>query len=126
MFKIENKQIHITRGDVGTIKITTTEHDGTNYTFKAGDVVRFKVFKVKECNCVAIQKDVIVGAEATEVNVQLTSDETKIGDLINKPATYWYEVELNPETNCQTIIGYDEEGAKELILYPEGGSLDDK
>lgn len=126
MFKIENKQIHITRGDVGTIKITTTDSDGANYIFKVGDVVRFKVFKNKDCKCVEIQKDVTVGAETTEVNVQLTSNETKIGDLINKPSTYWYEVELNPETNCQTIIGYDEEGAKELILYPEGGSLNDK
>lgn len=126
MFKVENKKIHITRGDVGTIRITTTEPDGTNYTFKVGDVVRFKVFKNKDCKCVEIQKDVIAGEETTEVNVQLSSDETRIGDLINKPITYWYEVELNPDTNCQTLIGYDDEGPKELILYPEGGKLNDK
>lgn len=126
MFKVENKKIHITRGDVGTIRITTTDPNGINYTFKVGDVVRFKVFKNKDCKCVEIQKDVIVGEETTEVNVQLSSDETRIGDLINKPITYWYEVELNPDTNCQTLIGYDDEGPKELILYPEGGKLNDK
>lgn len=33
---------------------------------------------------------------------------------------YWYEVELNPETEAQTIIGYDEDGPKIFRLYPEG------
>ena len=36
--------------------------------------------------------------------------------LTNKPVTYWYDLVLN-ETN--TIIGYDEDGAKKIIVYPE-------
>ena len=127
MFKInpDTKQISITRGDTATIKITSTDPDGANYIFKVEDVVRLKVFKRNDCQCVEIQKDVKVEEETMEVNVQLSSEDTTIGELINKPTKYWYEVELNPDTNCQTLIGYDEEGAKEFVLYPEGGSLND-
>ena len=44
----------------------------------------------------------------------------KIGEMANKPIEFWYEIELNGDS---TIIGYDEEGAKRLILYPEGADL---
>ena len=43
-----------------------------------------------------------------------------IGEVINKPTNYWYEIELNPNTQPQTIIGYDEDGEKLFVLYPEG------
>ncbi len=122
MFKIEGTIIKATRGDIGAINITTKNEDGTEYTFKAGDIVRFKVFKSKDCSCVELQKDTIVSEETTEVRINLTKEDTKIGELISKPVIYWYEVELNPETNPQTIIGYDDiEGAKLFMLYPEGG-----
>lgn len=53
--------------------------------------------------------------------MSITSNETKIGNIINRPVIYWYEIVVNPDTNAQTIIGYDDGGAKEFILYPEGG-----
>lgn len=44
--------------------------------------------------------------------------------MVNKPTDFWYEVELNPDTAPQTIIGYDKEtGAKIFRLYPEGGDM---
>lgn len=116
----KTKQINLTRGDEVLIEINAQNEDGTDYIFKVEDVVRFKVFKAKDCNCVELQKDVKVETEGTSVNVTLTKDETKIGELINKPVKYWYEVELNPETSTQTIIGYDLDGEKIFMLYPEG------
>lgn len=118
MFKIDKntKQINITRGNIGAIEVSTE----SQYEFQIGDVVRFKVFKKKNCGCVELQKDVIVNEVSTTVDIHLTSEETKIGDLINKPTPYWYEIELNPDTNCQTIVGYDDEGEKVFMLYPEG------
>jgi hypothetical protein len=50
----------------------------------------------------------------------LSKEDTKIGKKVNKPVDYWYEVELNPDTYPQTIVGYDEDGAKIFKLYPEG------
>lgn len=123
MFKIDGttKQISLTRGDAATIEIKAKNSDGTDYVFKVNDVVRFKVFKNKDCGCVVLQKDTKVMEEKNSINIDLTKEDTKIGEIISKPASYWYEVELNPDTNPQTIIGYDEDGAKVFMLYPEGG-----
>lgn len=127
MFKIDSKtkQIDITRGDAAIFEIQALNIDGSNYTFKVNDVIRFKVFKRRDCGCVEIKKEVTVMVETTKVEIELTKDDTKIGDIINKPVNYWYEVELNPETFPQTIIGYDSDGEKIFRLYPEGVSLND-
>jgi hypothetical protein len=121
MFVIDKdtKQINLTRGDVAAILLDSIIDDKP-YTFKVGDVVRFKVFRAKDCNCVEMQKDTIVDKESSTVNISLSGEDTKIGELINKPTKYWYEIELNPDTNPQTIVGYDLEGEKIFMLYPEG------
>lgn len=124
MFKIENKTIHLTRGDIATIGIKAKNADGTEYTFKKDDVVRLNVFKRKDCSCVVIKKDAKAIEGTNEVELNLTSENTKIDELISKPIKYWYEVVLNPDTNPQTIIGYDIEGAKEFILYPEAKEME--
>lgn len=121
----EKKQIHCTRGDFGIIEVSSKNEDGTDYEFQKDDVVRFKVFKKKDCGCVEIQKDTIVNETSTLVKVELEKDDTKIGELINKPTDYWYEVELNPDTKPQTIIGYDKQGEKLFTLYPEGADKND-
>lgn len=114
--------IELTRGDVLPLNITATNKDGTDYEFKSGDVIRFKIIEKDKCNCVIVQKDVTVKQPTTMVQLDLTKDDTKIGKLINKPVDYWYEVELNPNTNPQTIIGYTKEnGGKLFTLLPEGG-----
>lgn len=121
MFKINNdKSIYLTRGDIANILVTAKTSNGDLYTFQKGDVVRFKVFKRRDCGCVEIQKDTVIEEEATEVTIYLGKEDTKIGDVISKPTNYWYEVELNPNTKPQTIIGYDEDGEKLFVLYPEG------
>lgn len=121
MFVIDKdtKQINLTRGDVAAILVNAMK-DGEEYKFQPNDVVRFKVFKAKDCNCVEMQKDTLVTEESTTVNISLDSEDTKIGDIVNKPTKYWYEIELNPETAPQTIVGYDLDGEKIFMLYPEG------
>jgi hypothetical protein len=123
MFKINTDlSIEITRGDA--VEFTVTAQDnGKTYVFQVGDIVRFRVFEKKGCECVVLQKDFAVDTAKEEVSIQLTEADTKIGDLINKPKDYWYEVELNPDTYPQTIIGYNEDGAKVFKLYPEGRDL---
>ena len=123
MFKINTDlSIEITRGDAVEFTVTAKDN-GENYVFQVGDIVRFKVFEKKGCECVVLQKDFAVETAKEEVTIQLTEEDTKIGELINKPKDYWYEVELNPDTYPQTIIGYDEDGAKVFKLYPEGRDL---
>lgn len=125
MFKInEDKSIYITRGDMAVIEVTATSN-GAQHQFSQGDVVRIKVFEKKGCDCVMIQKDTVVTENTTAVSIALGKNDTKIGGLINKPKDYWYEIELNPDTAPQTIIGYDEEGAKLFKLFPEGRDYDE-
>lgn len=120
MFQVnDDLSIYATRGDVGGLYVEATI-DGAPYTFRGGDVVRFKAFGKKDCKSVVLQKDVVIEEDTTQVEILLDGNETKIGDVISKPVDYWYEVELNPETEPQTIIGYDDDGAKIFKLFPEG------
>lgn len=123
MFKIDTntKQIKITRGDIGILGVTAKNQDGTPYEFQPNDVVRLKVTQKKDVNDIKLVKDVVVQETTTNVDLELTSQDTTIDGLINKSVDYWYEIELNPETNPQTIIGYDDDGAKLFTLFPEGG-----
>lgn len=112
--------IDCTRGDVGSFSVGANL-DGVPYTFRVGDIVRFSVCTKKDYSSVMLQKDVEVTEEADVVEFELDSDETKFGDIINKPTEYWYTVELNPDTKCQTIIGHTKDGARVFMLYPEAG-----
>jgi exopolysaccharide biosynthesis protein len=116
MFKIDtDKTIHISRGDGFSIILKIKNDE----TFKVDDVLRFRVFNrkgYKETPLLEVEK--IVQEEGKEQTINV-GPVLFSGD-INKPTTYWYEISLN-ETN--TLIGYDEDGAKLLIVYPaeEGG-----
>ena len=127
MFKILNdKTICLTRGDVANIvfapKLGGEDVEFTPYVFNEGDVVRFTVTNKNDYTSVIIMKDVIAEAGADKVVIRLTSDDTRIGDPINKPTDYWYEIEINPDTAPQTPIGFDTDGPKLFRLFPEGGA----
>ena len=124
MFVInDDLSIYLTRGDAVTISLNAMS-DLAPYTFIEGDIVRLKVFEKKACHCVVLQKDVQVTEASETVDIALSGDDTKFGELISKPTDYWYEIELNPESQPQTIVGYDEEGSKVFRLYPEGGDFE--
>ena len=125
MFVInDDLSIYITRGDAAVFSVGAKVGEA-EYTFREGDVVRFKVFAKKDCEEVVLMKDVKVTEETNLVEIALEREDTRIGDVISKPTDYWYEVELNPDTYAQTIIGYDEDGAKVFKLYPEGGVINE-
>lgn len=119
MFKINTDgSIYVTRGDTCTISVAARVN-GEPHKFGAGDVLRIKVYERKACHCVVLQKDFAVLYDTETVDLVLTERDTRIGELINKPVDYWYEIELNPLTSPQTIIGYDDDGAKAFRLFPE-------
>lgn len=121
MFAIlTDKTICLTRGDIANILVSAVLQDKQPYTFRKGDVVRFSVFKKGDFSSVVLARDFEVTEPTESVMVRLTKEDTTIGGVINKPVSYWYEVELNPDTEPQTIIGYDTVGEKIFKLYPEG------
>jgi len=120
MFRINSDQsIYLTRGDTAEVIVTAQSNTGT-YMFGTGEVLRITVTEKKNCGKVVLQKDFAVAADTESVSIFLDSEETKFGEVISKPKEYWYEIELNPETNPKTIIGYDNVGPKVLTLLPEG------
>ena len=120
MFAIgENNTLLLNRGDT-VIFSFSAEKDGVQYTFKQGELLRLKVYGRKNADKVFLRKDFPVLADSAVIKLELTGDETKFGPVISKPTEYWYEIELNPDTIPQTVLGYDEDGPKVFMLYPEG------
>ena len=123
MFKIINKnQILINRGDIGIIDLTIPISKEENYEFEQGDVITFAVYKTNSYQKdPIIYKEVIVEEDGqTVVTIELDAEDTKVGPVINMPAQYWYEIQLNKE---QTILGFDDKGPKMFILFPEGSDF---
>lgn len=115
----DDKSIYVTRGDIVVMNVAA-EFNDKPYTFNPGDLVRIKVCRKKRCTDVVLEKDFPITDYTQEVQIYLSGEDTKFGDVISKPTDYWYEVELNPLSDPQTIIGYDEDGAKVFKLFPEG------
>ena len=132
MIRTEGTTIHITRGDKTNEKfnrlafnfpilnISTGKEE--NYLFQLDDKISFVVINKK-----GYTKEEILRKEYTirelgytapieVVEIPLTEEDTKSFPLANKPKTYWYDIVLNDTT---TILGYDDEGAKLLVAYPE-------
>lgn len=122
MFVItEDKSIYLTRGDSVVIDVSARISLEENYIFTKDDVVVFNVMQKGKCEEIVLKKEILVEQNTEMVTFELTKEDTKLGEIINKPKDYWYEVELNPETDPKTIIGYDEKGPKIFRIYPEGG-----
>lgn len=122
MIKIDSdKVIHITRGDA-TNEINKLEVSFDDYTFQANDKLTLRVVEKKGyTNNIVLEKEQTITDAGDTVEFALTSTDTKTFPLENKKKTYWYDFILNGDT---TIIGFDEENAKKLIVYPGGVTND--
>ena len=121
MQKVTNTTIEVNRGDELNLNLSLKLDSGEDYVFEQGDKVVFSLYeKGKMSDNAILIKEVDATPEETSLEISLTSNETKIGEMINKPVEYWYEIELNDR---YTVIGYDDKGAKRFILYPEGSKI---
>lgn len=113
MFKIIDDVIHITRASEAVIELQIDD-----YTFSIGDTIELRIYEKNGLNKPPVKtKEIEVTQAGSSIDIELTCEDTDIGNPINKVTDYWYEIELNDK---QTIIGYDENGAKILKLYPKG------
>ena len=116
MFKFTNNTFHVTRGDSGSI--TIAYKDGTN--LPAGAPVCFRVYKKDELDSdPVIDKTVSIGNNDTSITIELESEDTtaKMENPENGKEEYWYELKVGASN---TVLGYDETGAKIFYLYPSG------
>lgn len=120
----DDLSIYATRGDI--VFFTVSAKDGNmTYKFQPGDIVRMSIYGKKDASNVVMQKDFPVTEVCENVYIFLGEKDTRIGETISKATDYWYEIELNPDTAPQTIIGYNEDGAKVFKLFPEGEEIED-
>lgn len=120
----DDLSIYANRGDIVFFNVSADDH-GTPYKFQPGDIVRISIYGRKDAETVSLQKDFPVSEVSETVFIYLEEQDTKIGEPISKHKDYWYEVVLNPDTMPQTIIGYDEDGAKVFRLFPESEEIED-
>lgn len=118
----DDNSIYATRGDIVAFGVTAKDN-GVPHQFQPGDILRINVFGKKDAETVFLQKDFAVPEITEKVQIYLTGEDTKIGEVISKPKDYWYEVVLNPDDAPQTIIGYNEDGACVFRLFPEGDDV---
>jgi hypothetical protein len=128
----EDKQtIYLTRGDI-TDKHRRIAFYYPIWNFETGKEEKYEFQLTDKIAFVVKQKKGYTKSEILRVEktlaemgyteptqypeIQLTEEDTKAFDLIDKKATYWYDIVLNDTT---TILGYDNDGAKKLIVFPE-------
>lgn len=132
MIAVEETTIHVTRGDKTNEKynnlafeypiynLATKQEE--KYMFQPSDKITFVVMQKK-----GYTKEEILRKEYTlrdigyiqpteTVELPLEEEDTKKFPLTNKAQTYWFDLILNDTT---TMLGFDDEGAKKIIVYPE-------
>lgn len=89
------------------------------YEFQAGDKVTLNIYEKNGYGKQPLtSKEVIVEAAGESVDISLTSEDTTFSNPVNKATIFWYDITLNDDL---TVICYDEDGAKEFIMYPAKG-----
>lgn len=132
MIAVEGTTLHITRGDETKETYNklafqypiynATSNQEEKYMFQPDDKITFVVMKKNGYTQEEILKkeyrlrDIGYYWETETAELPLTKEETKLFPLSNKAQTYWYDLILNDTT---TMLGFDNEGAKKIIIYPE-------
>lgn len=113
MFKIKNTTFYVTRADSGSFDVGFTD-----YTFQAGDIIEFKIYRKDGLDEEPLLvKSITASEETTTITIDLLSADTNLGSPENEIVEYWYEMKLN---GSQTVFCYDETGPKKFMLYPSG------
>lgn len=133
----DKRTIYLTRGDTTDLyhrlafyypiyNFATKKEE--KYIFQLTDKIAFVVKEKKgytKSEVLRVEKTLkeMGYFEPTEYpEIQLTEEDTKAFDLLDKRKTYYYDIVLNDTT---TILGMDMEGASKLIVYPEAGEIDE-
>lgn len=127
----DRQTLYLTRGDVTDrfhklafyypiYNFATKKEE--KYRFQLTDKITFVVKEKKgytKTEVLRIEKTIaeMGHIEPTEYpEIEITEEDAKAFDLLDKKKTYWYDIVLNDTT---TILGYDVDGAKKLVVFPE-------
>ena len=114
-----NKNIGITRGDNASFNLKVKQADNTYYQFKTSDRVYFTVKKNYADSNFIIRKIITFGNTTDTCTINLVPTDTNFGSLIGGERKYVYDISIN---ETETVVGYDQDGAKYFIIYPEASN----
>lgn len=112
MFKFTGNALHITRTEAGVINITKKSG------FNIGDTIELQVYEADGLDSEPVlEKSVKIENASNVASLELYSADTDLGEPANDIVEYWFQIRMNGDT---TILGFDQNKAKILYLYPCG------
>ena len=111
--KIIGNEIHINRGDRGTIRIKSKDND-----FKVGDKLKFSIVDKRNYNEVFFQKEYKIDEAGEYATIPLMEEDTRFAVIDRKCLECRYEIEYN---NSTTLIGANDNDDNIIKIYAEAG-----
>lgn len=89
------------------------------YQFTIGDIIKLNIYKKNGYTEEPLKTIIIkITEDSYYVDISLSESDTTFGEISNKAVVYWYDITLNDN---QTVVCFNEDGAKEFIQYPAKG-----
>lgn len=100
MIEIKGTDVYCPKGNTITLRFKATLDDGTDYIFKDGDVMVFKLKNTKN----SVDDIIAISVDLTEGDIYqefvLTSDDTNLAR-----DSYYYTVDIIRDNIISTIVG---------------------
>lgn len=89
----------------------------TPYIFEEDDVIVFSIYEAFGLeNEPKLFMEFKPEPDTSEITIVIPKDKMKFAPMSSMEQDYWYEITLNEET----VLGFDDDGAKIITIYPEG------
>ena len=116
-YDLSRKKLYDSNYEESSVSLDTLTEE--YYQFEIGDIIKLNIYERNGYDKEPLKTKIIeVEASSDEVLIPMTEEDTTFGEIPNKPVTYWYDITLNDDL---TIVCYNEEGAREFIMYPAKG-----
>lgn len=115
MFKIQNKTIYISRTESGILKVKRKSGSISDLQNSVNVLRIYEVESLDENYKAEINGEYNSVDDTIDFKLGQFTNNKEI-ELSNEPIEYWYELRIDDKI----ILGYDENKAKILILYPAG------
>lgn len=116
-YDLSRKKLYDSNYEESSVSLDTLTEE--YYQFEIGDIIKLNIYERNGYDKEPLKTKIIeVETSSDEVLIPMTEEDTTFGEIPNKPVTYWYDITLNDDL---TIVCYNEEGAREFIMYPAKG-----
>jgi hypothetical protein len=115
MFRLKGRDLHISRTQSGIVTIKSKKQitDGEA-------MMKLRIYEVNGLDAGYLKEiDGKIAEDKMSVSFTFAGSDTEIEeDISNEILTYWYEIRIG-----EKVIGYDEQKARLLYVYPSGSEF---